>query len=152
MMRHFYFWFAILLIISSGFAVSADISGPETSRALSVIVAHKAMDEAMAAIAKDIGALEGEFPQLKKWRKATVSAKEIIYQYHYSEEEGFEKNGCNLRIYSKDQPDLGELKVGIYLKMKATGERAETLKQMLQKIVGNRFESIRALRFAHAVE
>ena len=128
---------------------------PRVDDALRVRVARKTLDRVMADIAADIGNLKTEFPQLKKWNSAEISPNKIGYQYHYksgASEEEFGENGCNLLITSKDAPLASassvlpdELKLGVYLKFKATGERAEALKEAVQKIVAEHFENIRAL-------
>lgn len=129
--------------------------------ALTVRAARSTLSQVMTGIARDIGALQRQFPQLKDWNNAEIASDRIEYQYHYKisqypfvSGEKFDKNGCYLRITSKNSQELAtatsslpdELKVGVYLKMKASGEKAEELKKVVQEIIAKRFESVRKLK------
>lgn len=115
------------------------LANPAKQEALSVHVAKSALVSVMQEIAKEIGKMRGDFPQLKKWDQAFISTDRIEYQRAG-------KNGCELLIYSKGELASEEYKVGVYLKMRAFGEKAELLKETLQAIVAKHFEAIRRLR------
>lgn len=127
-------------------AVSSN-ANPVIDNALSVRAARGALVKVMRNIAEEIDGLQYSFPQLKNWRKASISASRIEYQYHY-EGGTFKKDGCRLLIIARTEPlwDDEELKVGVYLKMKAVGKKAELLKKTLMDIVGQEFKKIRSLR------
>lgn len=133
--------FAILLLTAVPARTDSTIDN-----ALTVHVARGALGEVMQKIAREIDGLKTSFPQLKNWEEAYISSSRIEYQYHY-DEGAFGKNGCRLLIVAKTEPVWNEeLKVGVYLKMKAVGEKAALLKKTLMNIVGREFEKIRSLR------
>ncbi|MDP2599364.1 MAG: hypothetical protein Q8P84_01335 [Deltaproteobacteria bacterium] len=137
-----------ILLLLLGLSVAAGAA--DLDQALSVKVARQSLKNAMTEIAQEIGKRHKDFPQLKKWKRAEISDHEIRYQYSH-------KNiSCDLLIYSKNTMELAsassalpnELKVGIYLKMNATGEKAEALKETLREIVASRFEKVRQIKNA----
>ncbi len=137
-----FFW--ILLFLTT----VAHASDTTFDNTLSVKAARYNLKAVMRAIAQDIGKEHKNFVQLKKWKRAEISDNQIRYQYQ-------RKNiNCDLTIYSKNTIELAsatstlpnELKVGIYLKMNASGERAEELKEFIRGVVAKHFEAIRRLK------
>lgn len=113
-------------------------ANPTNEDALIVHVARKSLVAVMQNIANEIDQIKEDFPQLKKWDRAYVSADRIEYDY-----DG--KNRCQLLIYSKGEVARNEYQAGIYLKMKAFGKKAEMLKQALLAIIERHFQKIRNL-------
>lgn len=122
-------------------------------------VVEATLQKTMQSIAEEIGQLQDDFPQLKEWPKALVSPKKIQYEYRYLgaaypyQEESFGKNGCQILISAKKESVfepkdivLSQIKVGVYLKFKAVGKRAERLKQTIYDIVAKHFQSVRNLK------
>lgn len=103
--------------------------------ALTVYVARKTLVDVMQKIAGEIDGLKNSFPQLESWNEAQIFPDRI--EYHHRD--------CDLSITSKSQTNSSELKVGVYLKMKAFGKRAALLKQALLRIIAKHFEEIRDL-------
>ena len=99
----------------------------------------------MQNIAHEIDGLKNNFPQLENWDEAEISPARIEYRYHYNDG-SFGDDGCRLLITSSSEPVWDdELKVGVYLKMKAVGSKAELLKRKLLQIIGGEFQKIRNL-------
>ena len=140
-----------ILLLLLGLSVTAGAA--DMDQALSVKVARQGLKNAMTKIAQEIGKRHKDFPQLKKWRHAEISDHEIRYQYNHK------KINCDLLIYSKNTMELAsaasalpnELKVGIYLKMNATGEKAEALKEILREIVAAHFQKLRQTKNTDSV-
>lgn len=126
-------------------------AGPSFENTLTAHVVKKTLVEVLRNIASEIEGLKGEFPQLKHWHEAQIFADRIEYQYRF-EGGKFGKDGCRLSILAREEPlfhsdseNPMELKVGLYLKMKAVGKRASLLKQTLLDIIAKEFEKIRNL-------
>ena len=109
---------------------------PSVENALTVHVTKEVLVHVLEKIAQSITQIKDEFPQLKHWDEAEIFPDRI--EYHHPD--------CDLSIVSKSSTDAVELRVGVYLKMKAFGKKAPLLKQTLLNIIAKHFEKIRDLR------
>jgi len=98
---------------------------------LTAVVARQTLHQVLSDIAQDIGKIKHTYFQLEDWNEAKISSNRIQYQYEH----------CDLLIYT----NATNFKVGVYLKLKADGERAEEFKDAVQSIVARRFQKIRNL-------